>query len=1116
MKAPKSWKVYALMLILPILFTMCSAVRAEESATIAYPVTGGNIYFDPTTGTITGCDDTVTEAIVPASIEGHKVEIIGDSAFRGKDNLTKVVLPEGITTVCQNAFSFNFYLESVYLPGTITDMGESVFIFTTKLHTAGPAGGGYDIEYGWKEEMPTCAFHYAGLKSIVVADGITTLGAACFYSNGITEMVLPDSVTTIGGSAFSQCDYLESIELSDNLISIGYQAFNGCSQLQSISLPESLQTIDDRAFFGCDLSGSVFIPWRVRKIGHYVFANNKNLMEINVDGRSLDYRSMDGVLFTQLGFSLLAYPAGRTGGYSIPDDPDAYMGTIEEGAFYRCDNLTDIKIPYGVTYIDPRAFFYCTSLKTVTMPGSITEIADYAFSNCTALESVHFDGTEQQWEDVKFWEGNEPLQQAAIEFYYHTVTVTAGANGTATASTDVAAEGQYVDFNATPDTGYHLKQWTITSGNGTINRNRLRMGTSDVVIEAEFEYDGLLVTFDPNGGTCSPSSKGVNPGETYGTLATATRPGYTFDGWYTAANGGTRITETTKVTTTEHSQTLYAHWTKNPDDAFTWGRDNWNFINSSDYFSSGRFSGQISKSYLDVLARNLTNTEYDWIFDRQYGWLYDTWGGSCYGMSSLAFLSKRGLFPYSRYKAGATCLYQMNYPLADMQISSLINYYQLLQIKDVIQQQYRTVPSRTNKENISQIISLLNENSTVLVCFQQDNWGGHAILAYGYEYGSWTWNGVTYQGHIKICDPNSSMRQNDRYDVYFNTSTYRWIIPTYRVGSATGGVFSYVGVNVSEINEGGYLSGGSSRSISNYVGRLGVMAASGNRSVRKVVERSGSYVTQTNATDDIVEAYSFVPGNESQGAPGYNLFDSDSAYRVSQTEPVELDLNIDYENCVLRGHSYAGENIVFDKKGLVSIQSESADYEMAMTFNDGYPTRWFKIQVSGSNANSVTIEAAPEGYIVTGDNLENVVASASNRTDTAQIAFSTQFPSVLLYEKNSTTLGARVDTDNDGVYDTDLDSITLFKVPEALERIDESAFEGCAFTHVVLGDRVTTIDASAFANCPNLVYIEIPQFVTSIADDAFSGSDGVTIMCKKGSVAHEFAENHGISYRTTG
>lgn len=60
------------------------------------------------------------------------------------------------------------------------------------------------------------------------------------------------------------------------------------------------------------------------------------------------------------------------------------------------------------------------------------------------------------------------------------------------------------------------------------------------------------------------------------------------------------------------------------------------------------------------------------------------------------------------------------------------------------------------------------------------------------------------------------------------------------------------------------------------------------------------------------------------------------------------------------------------------------------------------------------------------------------------------------------------------------------------------------------------IGANAFANCPNLVYIEIPQFVTSIANDAFSGSDGVTIICKKGSVAHEFAENHGISYRTTG
>lgn len=68
------------------------------------------------------------------------------------------------------------------------------------------------------------------------------------------------------------------------------------------------------------------------------------------------------------------------------------------------------------------------------------------------------------------------------------------------------------------------------------------------------------VTFNANGGSVSTSGKTVFYGETYGSLPTPTRKGYGFDGWYTAASGGTRINNTSTVNTTG-SQTLYAHWT---------------------------------------------------------------------------------------------------------------------------------------------------------------------------------------------------------------------------------------------------------------------------------------------------------------------------------------------------------------------------------------------------------------------------------------------------------------------------------------------------------------------------------------------------------------------------
>lgn len=76
------------------------------------------------------------------------------------------------------------------------------------------------------------------------------------------------------------------------------------------------------------------------------------------------------------------------------------------------------------------------------------------------------------------------------------------------------------------------------------------------------------VTFDANGGSVSPSSKVITPSQKYGDLPMPSRNGYTFDGWYTSASGGTQVTAATTVNLTGN-QTLYAHWTKIPVTTYT-------------------------------------------------------------------------------------------------------------------------------------------------------------------------------------------------------------------------------------------------------------------------------------------------------------------------------------------------------------------------------------------------------------------------------------------------------------------------------------------------------------------------------------------------------------------
>ena len=67
-----------------------------------------------------------------------------------------------------------------------------------------------------------------------------------------------------------------------------------------------------------------------------------------------------------------------------------------------------------------------------------------------------------------------------------------------------------------------------------------------------------LVLFDANGGDLTDFYRFVRFGAAYGTMPTPSRPGYTFDGWYTAATGGTKAEASTVVNQGDH--TLYAHW----------------------------------------------------------------------------------------------------------------------------------------------------------------------------------------------------------------------------------------------------------------------------------------------------------------------------------------------------------------------------------------------------------------------------------------------------------------------------------------------------------------------------------------------------------------------------
>lgn len=77
---------------------------------------------------------------------------------------------------------------------------------------------------------------------------------------------------------------------------------------------------------------------------------------------------------------------------------------------------------------------------------------------------------------------------------------------------------------------------------------------------------GYIITFDANGGTCDVAERQTTLDGTLSTLPTATREGYTFRGWFTAASGGEQVTTATVF---DANTTLYAQWEKMPEPPYS-------------------------------------------------------------------------------------------------------------------------------------------------------------------------------------------------------------------------------------------------------------------------------------------------------------------------------------------------------------------------------------------------------------------------------------------------------------------------------------------------------------------------------------------------------------------
>jgi hypothetical protein len=263
------------------------------------------------------------------------------------------------------------------------------------------------------------AFASSGLTSVTLGDSLTNIGPYGFEDcSGLTSVTIPSSVTTLDTGAFLGCAGLTNFTIPGSLANVGDYAFSFCTGLTSVTIANGVASIGNDAFNGCSSLTSVLIPGTVTDIGESPFNDCTLLTAIAVDSGNLFYSSVNGVLFDQSQATLIEYPEGQGGSYTIP------LGvTSIGGAAFADSSLTNATIPSSVTNIGGAPFTGCALLTAIavdsgnlfyssvngvlfdqsqttlveypegqggsyTIPLGVTSIESNAFSECDNLTSV--------------------------------------------------------------------------------------------------------------------------------------------------------------------------------------------------------------------------------------------------------------------------------------------------------------------------------------------------------------------------------------------------------------------------------------------------------------------------------------------------------------------------------------------------------------------------------------------------------------------------------------------------------------------------------------------------------------------------------------------------------
>ena len=300
----------------------------------------------------------------------------------GKKEVTYVI-PNGVTSIVDGAFSSNANLISITIPYGVTEIGVHAFSECTNL------------------------------TDVTIPDSVTSLGVNSFWGcKSLASITIPKSVTSIGLGAFSVCTsltdvYFDGTEEEWNNISI--DSYNDPLLNATIYFNECTHTDLDNDG-NCDNCGEIFVVNEGQcgeNATFKLYSDGTLIIDGEGDMWNFAYVGED-VLFGMPEYMTWAYEE-IDGEMCLAGDKTIKKVIVSDGitrignyAFQACRALEEVEIADTVTSIGEAAFDFCTSLKHIKIPGNVKVLEQEAFSE-SALETIEIEEGLERIETLAFF-----------------------------------------------------------------------------------------------------------------------------------------------------------------------------------------------------------------------------------------------------------------------------------------------------------------------------------------------------------------------------------------------------------------------------------------------------------------------------------------------------------------------------------------------------------------------------------------------------------------------------------------------------------------------------------------------------------------------------------------